>query len=238
MRFLSFALGGLLLSTVRPALAQTSAATPATPRYYVGLSAYTSYYQQIGNRRTGTTGFAVPLQLTAGYQLSPRVAVQVAVAYSGRTYDQNYSFYNLSTSPPYPVTSGYEVTGKSTDRYTSASALVRYTLTHDLTKRLQFDALGGFGLEHAQSHGRGTQSTTSMGTVQTSDYDITYSHNTLLLTAGLGIRYRLNSRFELTSDFTVNKALNNENNVFGNAVNGTNTLTTSQALGLRYRFGR
>ena len=67
MRFLSFALGGLLLSTVRPALAQTSAATPATPRYYVGLSAYTSYYQQIGNRRTGTTGFAVPLQLTAGY---------------------------------------------------------------------------------------------------------------------------------------------------------------------------
>ena len=74
MRFLSFALGGLLLSTVRPALAQTSAATPATPRYYVGLSAYTSYYQQIGNRRTGTTGFAVPLQLTAGYQLSPRVA--------------------------------------------------------------------------------------------------------------------------------------------------------------------
>lgn len=238
MRFLSIALGGLLLGAAFPALAQTSAEAPAAPRYYVGLGAYSSFYQQIGSRRTGTTGFAVPLQLTAGYQLSPRVAVQVAVAYSGHTYDQNYSFYNLSTSPPYPVTSGYEAAGKSTDRYTSASALVRYTLTHDPTKRLQFDALGGFGLEHAQSHGHGTQSTTSQGTVQTSDYDITYSHNTLLFTAGVGIRYRLSSRFELTSDLTVNKALNNKNNVFGNAVNGTNVLTGAQSLGVRYRFGR
>ncbi|MFC6224764.1 outer membrane beta-barrel protein [Hymenobacter artigasi] len=235
MRFLSVALGGLLLTAALPTLAQTSAEAPAAPRYYVGLGAYSSFYQQIGSRRTGTTGFAVPLQLTAGYQLSPRVAVQLAVAYSGRTYGQSYLYYDLSTPPPY---SGYEATGKLTDRYTSASALVRYTLTHDLTKRLQFDALGGFGLEHAQSHGRGTQSTTSQGTVQTSDYDFTYSHNTLLLTAGVGIRYRLSSRFELTSDLTVSKALNNENNVFGNAINGTNALTGAQSLGVRYRFGK
>ena len=231
MRFLPVALSGLLFAAALSAHAQTiPAETPAAPRYYVGLGAYSSFYQQIGSRRTGNTGFAVPLQLTAGYQLSPRVAVQLAVAYSGRTYDQSYLYYNLSTPPPY---SGYEATGKSTDRYTSASALVRYTITHDLTKRLQFDALGGVGFEHAQSHGRGTQSITSLGTTQTGPYDFSSSRNTLLLTAGVGIRYRLSSRFELTGDFTVNRALTTPH-----GYNPNTQLTGAQSLGVRYRFGR
>ena len=53
MRFLSFALGGLLAAVTLPARAQTSADAPAAPlpgtaRYYVGLGAYSSYYQQLG----------------------------------------------------------------------------------------------------------------------------------------------------------------------------------------------
>ena len=240
MRFLSLALGGLLLGTTLPALAQTTpAATPAAPRYFVGLGAYSSYYQPLGGYTPYSSGgFRVPVQLTAGYQLSPRVAVQVGVAYSGGTspYVLSTLYQNATTGPN---TTYYTLDGDYTQRQTSVSALARYTLTANPAHRLQFDALGGFTLERRSSHSRGTQTNYAPGSAATtSDYDFGHAQNTLLLTGGVGARYRLSSRFELTYDFTVNKALNDEKNVYGNSINYTNYLTTSQALGLRFRFGR
>jgi hypothetical protein len=214
-------LAGLLLAATLPALAQTTPAeTPAAGRYYVGLGAYSSYYNKAG-KPNGSTGFPVPVQFTAGYQLSPRLAVQVGAAYSGHTY--TYGYYGLS-SPPYVA---YSTEGKNTQRLTSLSALARYTLTATAAHRLQFDALGGFTLEHYSYHSRGTQTDAFSGTLQTNDFDYTRTQNTLLLTAGLGARYRLSPRFELTGDFTVNRALNH----MGQG------LTGAAAVGLRYRFG-
>jgi hypothetical protein len=238
MRFLPLALGGLFLTTALPALAQSSADAPAPSRFYVGLGAYSSYYQQVGNSSLGLDNrFRLPVQVTAGYQLSPRLAAQIGVAYSTdqSRYGQTvvYSTSTPGTPSPYMSTEG-----RVAQWQTSVSALARYTLTANPAHRLQFDALGGFTLEHRRTSNQGSLTNSSQGTATTSSYDFNSKQNTFLLTGGVGARYRLSRHFELTYDFTVNKALNNSSNVFGNAITGTNALTSSSALGLRYRFGK
>ncbi|GAA4053694.1 hypothetical protein GCM10022409_45840 [Hymenobacter glaciei] len=234
MRTLSLALGGLLLTAALPALAQTTPAeTTTTPRYYVGLGAYSSYYQRLGGTSLGyDNSFRMPVQLTAGYQLSPRLAVQVGVAYSGNTshYGESIVYSTPTPNTPSPY---YNTEGVFTQRLASISTLARYTLTANPARRLQFDALGGFTFEHANSANKGSRTDSFQGTTTTSTYNNHYSRNALLLTGGVGARYRMSRRFELTYDFTVNKNLTE-----GSGPYSDNVLTTSQALGLRYRFGR
>jgi hypothetical protein len=244
MRFLPVAFSGLLFAAALPAHAQTAPAeTAAAPRYYVGLAAYSSFYQPIGHPEPGYTAFIksssfrLPVQFTAGYYLSPRVAVQVGVAYSTGTTQYGQTFVYNSPTPgapsPYTTTEGH-----SSQTQLATSVLARYTLTANPAHRLQVDALGGFTLERSILSNQGTYTNSSQGTLVSNDYDYTSTRNTLLLTGGVGARYRLARRFELTYDFTVNKALNNINTYGGGGNSVSNTLTTSQALGLRYRFGR
>ena len=227
MRFPSFVLGGLLLATARPVLAQTAADVPAAPRFYVGLGAYNSYYQSLGGQYNGPT--RVPVQLVAGYQLRPRLTVQVGLAYSGNTSRYAFAGRMYGSGP-----AGYlDYSATNTQRSASASVLARYTLTRNPVHRVQFDALGGFTLEHGRNFLRGTQADSLGGTRNVTDFSRRASGTTLLLTAGLGTRVRLSPRFELFCDFTVNKALT------GPAPHPAPAgLTGSNALGLRYRFGR
>lgn len=201
------------------------AQSPA-PRFYVGLAAYHSNYQNLGSWRQSDTGFRVPVQLTAGYQLRPRLALELSGAYSGRTgtYAYDATFYSGGTA----YYSQYSDT--FTERITSVSALARYTLTRQLAHRLQLDVLGGFTLVHSQHYSRGFQSDDLSGTIQTTSFSTHYSGNTSLLTAGLGLRYRLTPRFELNFDLATNHSLNNSTAQPG--------FTGSSALGLRYRFGK
>ena len=242
MRTLSLALGGLLfLTAAAPALAQTTADAPAPPRYYVGLAAYTSFYQPIGHPAPGYTAaiqsssFRLPVQLTAGYYLSPRVAVQVGLAYSTGT--TQYGLTSVYSSPTPGAPSPYTtIEGHSIQTQLATSVLGRYTLTANPAHRLQVDALGGFTLEHSIRSNQGTFIDGSQGAAVSNNYDYTSTRNTLLLTGGVGARYRLSRRFGLTYDFTVNKVLNNTNDYGGSNIG--NTLTTSHALGLRYQFGK
>ncbi|MDO7853801.1 outer membrane beta-barrel protein [Hymenobacter convexus] len=225
------ALSGLLLALPLLGHAQTIAEpAPASPRYYVGLAAYSSYYQPLEGRHPGVTGLAVPLQLTAGYQLRPRLAVQVGLAYSSSAYTYNGDgyFYNLNSNKGIY----YKYAGNSSNRNTSVSVLARYTLTRKPGHRLQFDALGGFALEHRRGTDRGTYIDSTGGRRNENSYDDRASDNALLITAGLGTRYRLSPRFDLTLDLLLNRSLTSppENYRAG--------LTGSGALGLRYRFGR
>ena len=229
MRFLPFALGGLLLAAARPAYAQTAEPAPAAPRYYVGLAAYSSYYQPLGRAYGNTT--VVPVQLVGGYQLRPRLAVQVGLAYSGNTIHYAGAGYYYPT----PTTAGshYAFDHTSTTRVLSASVLARYTLTANPAHRLQFDALGGLSLEQGWAHSRGTQTDSLGGSLRTSSFGTRQTGTVLLLTAGLGTRVRLGRRVELFYDLTFNRALTGE--APRPAPLG---LTGSAALGLRYRFGR
>lgn len=231
---------GLALLAAAPALAQTITPPTPTPRYYVGLAAYTSFYQPIGHPTASyysnfirSSSFRLPVQLTAGYYISPRVAVQVGLAYSTGTTEYAQTFVHNSPTPgaPSPFNS---TEGTSRQTQVAASVLGRYTLTANPAHRLQFDALGGFTFEHSNFRTQGYYADGSSGTAAVSTpYDNTFARNTLLLTGGVGTRYRLGSRLALTYDFTVNKALTNEA-----APYGSNVLTTSHALGLHYQFGR
>jgi len=72
-------LANLLLVSPLACFAQTPDAAPV-PRFYVGLGAYSSYYQPIGKSEFYQSNFRLPVQFTSGYQISPRVAVQLGVA--------------------------------------------------------------------------------------------------------------------------------------------------------------
>ncbi|GAB3849171.1 hypothetical protein GCM10028822_13160 [Hymenobacter terrigena] len=218
MRFLRFVFGGLLLATTLPARAQTPADAPAPHRFYVGLGAYHSNYQNLA-MRYGDTGFRVPVQLVAGYQLCPRLALEVGAAYSGRSSATTYDgvAYTTAGTPYY-----YQSSTTSTLRTTTASALARYALTRQ-PHRLQFDVLGGFGLVHTDNYYRSTN--TLSGSPQTAPFSQRRASNNWLLTAGLAARYRISPSVELNFDIATNRDLTRPDFI------------GSSALGLRYRFG-
>lgn len=215
---------GLLLAPPLHSFAQPPDAAPAH-RFYVGLAAYHSNYQNLGSWRQGDAGFRLPVQLTAGYQLRPRLALELGVAYSGRTTTYAYEgyYYNSSIAP-----ANYQYRNTTTERTTSVAALARYTLTRRPTHRLQVDVLGGGTLLHRNYYSRGFQGDDLSGSFQTTPFAQRGSFNDVLLTGGLGLRYRLSPRFALNFDLTTNYNLSNSYHGF----------TGSAALGLRYRFGK
>ncbi|MDO7853802.1 outer membrane beta-barrel protein [Hymenobacter convexus] len=227
------ALGALLLAAPVLGHAQTSPATDATaaPRFYVGLGAYSSYYQRFGREYLGTGAqVRVPVQLTAGYQLRPRLAVQLGVAYSGISQDYATAYYVYYTMN---APAGYtESKGAYTSRRTSVSALARYTLTRNLSHRLQFDALGGLTLERSSSHSKGIRSDSVQNTFVTAPYDYRYAQNNLVLSLGAGVCYRIAPRFDLTYDLLLNGGVWSDQSYLYKG------LSFSNALGLRYRFGQ
>jgi len=222
MHFSRLALSGLLAGA--PLLVQAQAAAAAAPRFYVGLAAYSSYYQPLGNQNFG--GFQLPAQLTAGYQWRPRLAVQVGVAYSHFSNPYSYRGYY------YPTPAGseqryYQRSGRATTSSTSVGVLGRYTLTKQPAHRLQFDLLGGFTLEHGRYRDRGT----TTDSTQAGSFDNQHSTNSLLFSFGPSVRYRLGSAFELFTDYTFNVRLATSEAYQPERV------TTAGSLGLRYRFG-
>ncbi|UOQ99513.1 porin family protein [Hymenobacter sp. 5317J-9] len=225
------ALGTLLLALPCLSRAQTTEPAPV-PKFYVGLGAYGSFYQSLGGRFSNEKGFPVPLQLTAGYQLRPRLAVQLGVAYSGFTSRYDVEGYYFTADPAAPE-AYYHYTSTSTRRNTSVSALARYTLTRKLAHRVQFDVLGGLTLEHYNGYARGTETQGYVNNLQVTNFDQRYVQNTLLLSAGASVRYRLTPRFDLNLDYTLNHSV-----LTGRPSRGLNSLTGAAALGLRYRFGQ
>lgn len=224
-----FTLSALLLLSARPGRAQTAPEPAPAPRFFVGLGAYSSSYQRIGKFPPAyvTDRFRLPVQLTAGYQFTPRLAVQASAAYSGTSRDLFIANFTNPTSP-----TGYSE-GNFTfrERSISAAVLARYTATNPAA-RLQVDALGGAGLEHAGGSSRGVFATSPGG--QTGPpIENHYSTNILTATLGAGLRYRLSPRFELTYDFTVSRALGSDARTYLDR-----SLTTAHGLGVRYRFGQ
>jgi hypothetical protein len=211
---------GLLLASPLLSLAQEAAPAPL-PRFYGGLAAYSSTYNNLVKRESG---FTVPLQATLGYQLHPRWAVQLGVAYG--SYSNSFADVSLDpTGQPHNSRSD-----ELTSRNTSLSLLTRYTLMGQPVHRLQFDLLGGFTLEHGGYHNQGYY-TDNQHPASIISYDSHYVNNTFLLTLGGSVRYRLGQHLELVYDLTTNRDISTSRQY---AYSG---FTGSMALGLRYRFG-
>ena len=218
----------LLLSAPRPSTAQTTEPAPL-PKYYVGVAAYNSRYQRLGSYY-GQTGFKVPVQATFGYQLRPRWAVQVGLAYRGFSDNYDYIYKDFLGNGRYGP--AYSTNTVRRYRTFSASALARYTLTREAAHHLQFDVLGGLTLEHVRNASRYTRTDSAAAPV-TTDYG--YSTNQLLLTTGLGMRYRFSQRLEATYNWLLSYGVTGY--PYG-SIFYSDRFANSMALGLQYRFGR
>jgi hypothetical protein len=226
MTTLRLASCALLLSL--PLLSHAQA-TASTPRYYVGLAAYSSDFQTLGGTAYG--GTTIPVQLTVGYQVQPRLAVQLGVSYSGNSYrytdDGPYRNYYPTGNPAYFFT----YSGNSSWRSASVGLLARYTLTRQPTHRVQFDVLGGFTFDYERTHLAYSRldSDSLLTIITTQGYDEHFSRTDFLLTGGLSTRYRFSQRLEAVLDVTLSRSfLRGQYSGYPGAT----------ALGLRYRFGQ
>ncbi|TGE09348.1 outer membrane beta-barrel protein [Hymenobacter fodinae] len=212
----SIAVGVALLSTPLFSLAQTT--EPETPRYYIGVSAFTNFSQRLSRELDKST--VPPLQLTLGYQLNPRWAVQLGAAYSSSPGSYAGTLHDIYGNPIGNYRNDYRNTALT------VTALGRYTLTRTLSHRFQVDALGGFTWDHETYQGKGYNPdyVTTSGTVP---FERSSQTNHKALSLGPSFRYRIISGLEAVAEGTVNMDLRSPR-----------VVTTSGAVGLRYRFGR
>lgn len=222
MSAFSVACAALLLGTPLATLAQGAAPVPAH-RFYGGLALYTNGEQGLGRFYHGR--FNAPVQATLGYQLRPRLAVQVGLAYSGAKGDDSYTDDYIDSNSNL---ASYVSTVSYSRRTYATSVLARYTLTRKATHRFQADMLAGPSFDHYASRFASTETITSQGVTSVSAYNQSYRYNTLLVNLGPSFRYRFGGRIEAVYDLLFNVSLTGSNH----------STDASMALGLRYRFGR
>jgi hypothetical protein len=206
--------------------AQASDPAPA-PHFYGGLGLYSSSHHNLSG---WSNGARIPVQAVVGYQLRPRLAVQLGFAYSGNrsqyTYSTSYSSYY-----PAPPNTSIDIAGTYTERSTTTSLLARYTLTRKLAHRFQADVLGGIKFEYSRYHDAGTTTTHDQATPVVTAFDYPNTYNSTLLSLGASLRYRVVSRLEAVYDLTFDQPIS-RNSYYSRRLEAT------MALGLRYRFGR
>lgn len=200
-----------------PLLGSAQGNEPVVSRYYVGLSAYTNWYQRLSREQDGSKW--PPLSVTVGYQLSSRWALQLSTAYSSSPGSYAGTARNFDGSLIGNYSNDYRNTALS------MMALGRYTLTRTPSKRFQLDALGGISLDRQGYRGKGYNPdyTDPNGTVpfERSSHNYNYA-----LSVGPSLRYRIGSGLEAVGEGTVNMD-----------IRSPRVVTTSASVGLRYRFG-
>lgn len=216
------ALAALLLGAPLATLAQTADPAPAH-RFYGGLAIYEGSNQMLSGFYSGER-FNVPVQATLGYQLRPRLALQLGLAYSSAKadYADTYDYVNSNSIPV-----RYSTSSTSLRRATSASLLARYTLTRRANHRFQVDAVGGLSFYHSFYRVNSTDTYTSQGTTDVRPYENSGAYNSLQVNLGPSFRYRFGERLEAVGDLLFYTSL----------TSSYHSLNSALALGLRYRFG-
>jgi len=224
MNLLRVILNSFLLASPFAGHAQAIEPVP-TLKFYGGLGVYSSNNQRLGSWYGSAQ---IPVQAVAGYQLRPRLAVQLSVAYSGNRDGYDYPSISYYTAPPSTIAN---VAGTYTERRSTTSLLARYTLTKKPHHRFQADVIGGVKFEYNRYHDVGTQTTPSQPTPVVTPYDNPSTYNSTQLSIGPSLRYRIVARLEAVYDFTFDQPVSSGGSRYGLRP------TSSMALGLRYHFG-
>jgi hypothetical protein len=226
MNTLLYLLGGALLSAPHVGHAQSSG-LPTEPHFYGGLGLYSSNNQQLQWRNNDQA--QIPVQALVGYQLRPRLAVQLGLAYCGTSSDYAYSL-SYSSYYPSPPNTFIDFAGIYKRRIATTTLLARYGLTRTAAHRFQADLLGGPKFEYVYYSDSGSRTTHDQASPVTTTYDNPNHSTQFALSLGIGLRYRLASRLELAYEFTFDQPLYS-------GYSGGNSLQSTAALGLRYHFG-
>lgn len=225
MKFSPLLLSSLLLGAPFPGHAQ-SPGLPSAPHFYGGLGVYSSSHQSLGSWGNGQA--RIPVQAVVGYQVRPRVAVQLGLAYSGNSASYAYAT-SYSSYYPAPPSAIIDYAGRYTERSATATLLARYTLTRQAAHRFQADVLGGAKFEYLHFQNAGTETTHDQAAPVVTAYEYPSVDKQLAVSLGVGLRYRLAARLEATYDLTFDQPL------YGSFY-GSKRLQATMALGLRYHF--
>lgn len=226
----SLLLCGLLLPV--HALRAQTAQPSSFPRWYGGLQYGRQDYHLVlststGGWEPGRTN-ARRLQLTVGYQLKPRLALQVGLAPLQDTFKYDGSGTNDA---------GQSVVerGVSTTRDLSLPILARYTLAARPWKNLRLEVLAGLVLLFSQ--GKSDFTRTEGGVITTHSVVTTRGRNAFLA-AGPSARYEAGRHLAGFADWMFYKNLQSTGSLIPGSNLGNNTgITTSVNLGIQYRFG-
>ncbi|MBT2559133.1 outer membrane beta-barrel protein [Hymenobacter sp. ISL-91] len=204
------------------------------PRWYAGLQYGRQDYQLAfsvasgsANLGPGRTNARRP-QLTLGYQINPRLAVQAGIAPAKETFSYGGSGTNSA---------GNSLTewGVSTNSSLALPILARYTLASKLWGNLQLDALGGTVLFWSQ--GKSDFTRTEDGVITLRSISTTKVRNAILA-VGPSARYEFGRHLAGFADWMFYKNLQSSSLVYpGSNSTNKNGITNSVNLGIRYRFG-
>jgi hypothetical protein len=208
-----------LLGCLLP-LASRAQTTSESPRYYVGLSG--NQLSNIPFNENGPVPRIIGPALTAGLQLTPRLAVQTGLSYH---WDKmTYPAYQFIPTPG----SASTVTATARTKYFVVPALLRYTATA-LAARTHFDIVGGATLVHATAsltyEGNG-------GTIDPALRNNSFSDTRFNLTLGPAVRATLSPRLELTAAGLVSAAVGDSYYRF------RDRLFLNTSIGVNYTFGQ
>ena len=195
---------------------------PSSSRFYVGVGA--NLITDAPFNSAGTPHLVGP-SLTAGLQLTPRLAVQVSGAYH---WQEN----SYTTSSYYNAGGGLVIAGATnTNRYKyfTVPVLLRYTFTEPAA-RFHFDGLAGITVLHGAFHYTSTDASGGGYTYYPSDY---YSSSTsAAVTLGPAVRYTLSPKVELTANGLVSAIIGD------NYYRFSDRLFLNVLIGAHYTFGQ
>ena len=228
MNFTFLTLASLLLSVPYSSQAQDSQPVLAS-KFYVGLAAYSGPYQTFSTTYRYRDNINIPVQATIGYQLRPRLAVQLGLTYSGykNKFEREYDYISIDN---YKI--HYNGNTITTVRTFSTALLMRYTLTRKPAHHFQFDVVGGLTLMHQGVRLTGNETYSYADYPQSPstiiEHNDSYPYNRLNASLGPEFRYRFGQLLEVVSDI-----------LFNLPITGTyHDLDSSLALGLRYHLGQ
>lgn len=222
-----------LLAAARSGWAQADAPA-AFPRWYAGVQYGRHNYQLALSAQAGPayggagrTNARRP-QLTAGYQLRPRLALQVGVAPAR----QSFAYGGSGTNDAGQLVSE---AGSSSGRSLAVPLLLRYTVALKPWKKLELDALAGTVLFTSRSE---TEFTRTENGVLTAHSRFTTTVNNAFITLGPSARYPLGRHVAGFADWLFYKNLRPTGAGSAGANPGNSAgITSSVTLGIRYQFG-
>jgi hypothetical protein len=230
--FFYFLLLGTLLLHAPTVRAQTAQTSPF-PRWYVGLQYGRQDYHLIFSATTtsnqvepGRTNSRRP-QLTAGYQVSPRLGLQLGLAPLWESFTFGSSGTNDAGEPVLEK-------GLSKGRSLAVPVLARYALAPNLWKHLQLEMLAGPVLFF--SEGKSDFTRTENGVVTRHSVVTTQVRNAFL-TAGPSARYEVGRHLAGFADWLFYKNLqSSSSSITGSNLGNKTGITTGVNLGIQYRF--